>query len=138
MSFDFRVRKFFTPQEASRLLPDIKPRIRELMDKRKVAVGLRAELDRYVLLGYSASEMADKAAQLDALRSDMGDRIDELEDIGLKVRDLEFGMVDFPADRFGENVLLCWVYGEPEVSYWHSLAEGYMGRRAVKLQLIQP
>ncbi len=54
------------------------------------------------------------------------------------MKDLAHGLVDFPAERFGREVLLCWMYGEPEVAYWHELQEGYPGRKAVKMQLIQP
>jgi len=108
------------------------------MDKRKIADRLKAELDRYILIGYSQSEMAEKAAELDALRGDMNEEIIELEDIGIKVRDMEQGQVDFPAARFGEDVLLCWTYGESEVSFWHYPGEGSLCRKAVRLQLIQP
>jgi hypothetical protein len=68
----------------------------------------------------------------------MNRKVDELEDLGIKVQNLEYGLVDFPAERFGENVLLCWRYGEPEVSYWHMPDECSDGRKAVKMQLIQP
>ncbi len=108
------------------------------MDKRRVADALRTELDRCILIGYRMSEIADKAAQLDGLRCDMSEEVSRLEDIGIKLRDLELGLVDFPAERFGENVLLCWTYGEPEVSYWHPPGGCYEDRKALKLQLIQP
>lgn len=108
------------------------------MDKRKVAECLQTKLDRYILIGYRQSEIADDAAQLDALRCDMNEEIGELEDFGIKVRDLLNGIVDFPAERFGEKALLCWKYGESEVSFWHSPTGCYEGRKALKIQLIQP
>jgi hypothetical protein len=108
------------------------------MEKRRVADGLRSQMERYNLLGYGLYEIADKAAQLDALREDMNMRIDELEAMGLQVRDLEYGMVDFPAEKGGMEVKLCWVYGEPEVSFWHETKNCYRDRKALKLQLIQP
>jgi len=82
--------------------------------------------------------MAEKAAQLEALVDGMNKRVDELQDLGAIVKDLEFGLVDFPAEKYGENVMLCWKFGEPEVSYWHGAREGYKDRRALKIQLIQP
>ena len=45
------------------------------------------------------------------------------------LRDLERGLIDFPAVRDGEEVYLCWVDGEPEVAFWHGLDTGYAGRR---------
>jgi len=82
--------------------------------------------------------MAERAAQLDALIETMDRKVDELEDLGVKVKDLELGLVDFPAERYGDKVLLCWMYGEPEVSYWHGPDEGYARRKALRMQLIQP
>lgn len=120
------------------MLPDIKPMVKELMERKKVVAELHAEMERYNLLGFRTAEVAEKAAQLDALGEGMTRKIAELEDLGVIVKDLEYGLVDFPADRYGESVLLCWRYGEPEVSYWHKPDEGYAGRKALRIQLIQP
>jgi hypothetical protein len=128
----------FTPQEASKLLPDIKPMVKELMERKKVVAELHAEIERYNLLGFRTSEVAEKAAQLDAYVEGMTKKIAELEDLGVIIKDLDYGLVDFPADRYGESVLLCWRYGESEVSFWHKPDEGYSGRKALKIQLIQP
>lgn len=128
----------FTPQEASKLLPDIKLKVKELIERKKIVAELHSELERYNLLGFRPAEVAEKAALLDALVEGMTKKVEELEDLGVMVKDLDFGLVDFPAERYGENVLLCWRYGESEVSYWHKPNEGYNGRKALKIQLIQP
>ncbi|MDA4120857.1 MAG: DUF2203 domain-containing protein [Thaumarchaeota archaeon] len=128
----------FTPQEASKLLSDIKPKVKELIDCKKVVTELHTEMERYSLLGFKTAEVAEKAAQLDTMVERMSNKIAELEDLGVKVKDLDFGLVDFPADRYGESVLLCWRYGEPEVSFWHKPNEGFNGRKPLKMQLIQP
>ena len=99
---------------------------------------LHDELERYSLVGFRTATMIEKAARLDALVEDMTRRVSELQDLGVIVKDLDWGLVDFPADRYGEKVLLCWRYGEPEVSFWHKPNEGYNGRRPLKAQLIQP
>jgi len=137
-SFEIRDRHLFTPQEASKLLPDIKPKLKELLERKKVVGTLNSELARYSLLGFRPAEMAEKAAQLDALAGRMYQMVAELEDLGVLVKDLDHGLIDFPAEKHGAGVLLCWMYGEPEVSYWHGLEEGYSNRRSLKIQLIQP
>ena len=48
---------------------------------------------------------------------------------GAIVKDLDEGLVDFPAVRDGEEILLCWRLGEEEVAYWHGLEEGFAGRQ---------
>jgi hypothetical protein len=128
----------FTPQEASKLLPDIRPKVKELIERKKVIATLHAEIEKYNLLGFKTAEVAEKAGQLDALVEDMTRKIAELEDLGVQLKDLEFGLVDFPAERYGENVMLCWRYGEPEVSFWHKHNEGYNSRKSLKIQVIQP
>ena len=128
----------FTPQEASKLLPDIKPKMKELIEKKRVVAKLHNEIEKYSLFGFRTAEVAEKAAQLDALVEDMKRKVSELEDLGVEVKDLDYGLVDFPAEKYGESVMLCWRYGEPEVAFWHKPNEGYNGRKSLKMQLIQP
>ncbi|HZW84738.1 MAG TPA: DUF2203 domain-containing protein [Nitrososphaerales archaeon] len=128
----------FTPQEASKLLSDIKPKVKELVERKKVVAQLHSEIEKYTLLGFQPGDVAEKAAQLDALVEGMTKKLAELEDMGITVKDLDFGLVDFPAERYGERVMLCWRYGEQDVSYWHKPNEGYNGRKPLKIQLIQP
>ncbi len=137
-TFENQEMHLFTPQEASKLLSDIKPRIRELMESKKVIAALHHDIERYNLLGFRPAEVAEKAAQLDALVEEMTRKIAELEDLGVKVKDLDFGLVDFPAEKYGESVMLCWRYGEPEVSFYHKPHDGYNARKPLKIQLIQP
>lgn len=108
------------------------------MERKKVVTQLHAEIEKYGLLGFQPAEVAEKAANLDALVEGMTKKLAELEDMGVTVKDLDFGLVDFPAERYGERVMLCWRYGEPDVSYWHKPNEGYNGRKPLKMQLIQP
>jgi hypothetical protein len=128
----------FTPQEASKLLSDIRPKVKELIERKKVVAKLHEEIEKYNLLGFKTSDVAEKAAQLDALVEEMTRKIAELEDLGVQVKDLDFGLVDFPAERYDERVMLCWRYGEPDVSFWHKPNEGYNGRKSLRIQLIQP
>ncbi|MDE1853545.1 MAG: DUF2203 domain-containing protein [Thaumarchaeota archaeon] len=128
----------FTPQEASKLIPDIRPKVKELLEQKKVIAKLHGEIEKYNLLGFKTAEVAERAAQLDALVDHMTRQIAELEDLGVEVKDLDYGLVDFPAEKYGESVMLCWRYGEPDVSFWHKPNEGYNGRKSLKIQLIQP
>jgi hypothetical protein len=55
----------------------------------------------------------------------------ELGAIGVEVKDIDTGLLDFPALRDGEEVLLCWQVGEPTVSWWHRREDGFAGRCAI-------
>ena len=54
---------------------------------------------------------------------------ERLEELDIVVRDLDRGLIDFPALLGGEEVYLCWLLGEPAVGHWHALEAGYGGRR---------
>ncbi|HEX8745225.1 MAG TPA: DUF2203 domain-containing protein [Thermoleophilaceae bacterium] len=60
---------------------------------------------------------------------DMRSALTELQDQQIVLRDLDRGLVDFPALRDGREVYLCWVEGEDEIGYWHDLDAGYGGRQ---------
>jgi hypothetical protein len=49
------------------------------------------------------------------------------------VKDIDEGLIDFPALSGGETVLLCWRLGEDEIRYWHSVEDGFAGRRELPL-----
>ena len=53
----------------------------------------------------------------------------DLQEQEIVLRDLDRGLVDFPAEREGRDVFLCWEEGEPEIGYWHDLDSGYGGRQ---------
>jgi hypothetical protein len=55
--------------------------------------------------------------------------IDAVVELGVQVKDIDEGLVDFPALRRGETVLLCWKLGEDRVGFWHTIEEGFAGRR---------
>lgn len=57
--------------------------------------------------------------------------VTEVDALGGRLKDLELGLIDFPAEHRGEEVLLCWQFGEPEVAFWHREDEGFGGRKAL-------
>ncbi|HSM37787.1 MAG TPA: DUF2203 domain-containing protein [Candidatus Limnocylindrales bacterium] len=67
-------------------------------------------------------EMAEIADGIRSLQAHLADR-------GVQVRDLEMGLVDFPAERDGRRVWLCWRLADPAVAHWHGTDEGYATRR---------
>ena len=62
-------------------------------------------------------------------RRGCGTLVGLLDDLGVQLRDPEMGLVDFPGERDGEPVWLCWRLADPEVAHWHRTDEGYASRR---------
>ena len=54
--------------------------------------------------------------------------VHEIQESGAELKDVRLGLIDFPAERNGEQVYLCWQYGEPAVAFWHRLDGGFAGR----------
>ncbi len=120
------------------MLPDIKTRIRQIIEKKRLADSLKIEVEHFHLLGYEVPESREKVRELDQIIKELMQSIAELEDLGILIRDIDSGLIDFPAEKFGEKVFLCWKYGESEIDYWHGINEGFGGRRSLKAQVVSP
>jgi hypothetical protein len=118
--------RHFTVEEANAALEGIRERLERLRTARS---GLTDEEARDALAeatptnGGGAPGRVVSEAFLD-LRAALA----ELQELGVIVRDIDRGLVDFPAIRDGREVFLCWTEDEDEVGFWHDLETGYAGR----------
>lgn len=100
-------------------------RLRELQGEQREAVQIIAgNGSGYAVSDARTREFAAAAAELESC-------VEELAGIGVQVKDAETGLVDFPALRHGEEVLLCWLAGEDAVEWWHDLESGFAGRQPI-------
>jgi hypothetical protein len=129
--------RLFTVEQANALLPDILPVVATL---REHALGLRAEQAVLEGLACRADEMGGvqptaregkAAAHACEHLGALDEAIGELQAAGIRVKDAERGLLDFPSQRDGELIELCWLYGEHAVTHWHRVGEGYAQRRQV-------
>lgn len=128
--------RLFSVEEANEALSAVRPLAERLV---VLASSLRARQADSASLAAKVAGNGGAAAQILALREaeqqvaehahEVAEIIAELDALGVQVKDIEVGLVDFPADRGGETVLLCWKVGEEAVGYWHGLEEGYAGRK---------
>ena len=121
-----------------RMLPDMRIKLKTIMERKKVADSLRDEIERFSLVGFEVPEARQKTDQLDYIVKDLMAKIQELEDLGVKLRDIDTGLLDFPAKRFGDVVYLCWKYGEAGVEFWHTQNEGFASRKQINAQIVPP
>ena len=122
-----KIKRFFTPQEANKTLPLIKKIVEEILAKAKEY--------RELLEGLKDDEIPPEChhrkAEIDGL-------IDELQDLGCFYKDWNFevGLVDFPSEIDGKQVLLCWRSDEPALQWFHSFEDGYGGRQPIPEELL--
>ena len=83
----------------------------------------------------------DSALQSRSRREDAASKlraaIEEVQEIGCLIKDLDIGLVDFPTTYRGEEVYLCWKLGEPGIEFWHGVDEGFRGRKPIDQDFLQ-
>jgi hypothetical protein len=124
--------KYFTPEEAAGIIPEVEKRLREVTIASEAVAHLTGDLERSVGEDSSMLEFMEVKKRLNKAMTDMQRSVEYLEDLGCTIKDLEHGLVDFPAKRFGEEVWLCWRVGEAKISYWHGKREGFAMRKPLE------
>jgi hypothetical protein len=133
------VSRYFTAEEANTMLYELRPLVEEMVDhRRKLGTALERHEQLQTVVGGNGgdlppAELAEAAAAVDAERRALERSIERIVELGVQVKDLELGLVDFPALRGSDEVLLCWRLGEDEVRFWHGLEEGFAGRKPLPL-----
>jgi len=132
--------RHFTPEEANAALADVRPLVERMVAHRRAhveALERQEELEGRIQGnggGIPPATLAEAAGEVEQEARELAHVIDELAERGVQVKDVDEGLVDFPALRRGETVLLCWRLGEDEVSYWHTVEDGFAGRRELPLE----
>jgi len=130
--------KTFTLDEAQSLLPVLESLLKRAMEGRqsaeKVEAGLNSIAQRIYFSGgmrVNGPEIAKQRAELETLLKQIREIIAEIDAIGVQVKDLDSGLLDFPCRVDDEVVLLCWRMGEPAIEHWHTMEAGFQGRQPV-------
>jgi hypothetical protein len=127
--------RHFTLREANELLVAIRPLAERLVAHRKALAEVQASRDQVLgrIAGNGGGIDPRGVAELDERLTDelagVARCVNGIHELGAIVKDPDTGLVDFPALRDGEEVLLCWQLGEDEIAYWHGVEEGYAGRK---------
>jgi hypothetical protein len=129
--------RFFTEDEANEALAVVRPLVERLVGTRKRLVHVGGRLERVQARvagnggGLDPERVRGLQSQVEEAAGDLATLVGELEELGVQVKDLDRGLIDFPArhPESDETVLLCWHLGEREVEYWHGLEEGFAGRK---------
>lgn len=131
--------RHFTAEEANGALAEVRPLVERMVEQRRLhveALERQEELEGHIRGnggGIPPAELADTAAEVERLARELAKVVDEIAALGAEVKDLDEGLIDFPALRRGETVLLCWKLGEDEIRYWHAVEDGFAGRRPLPL-----
>ena len=128
----------FTLDEAQTLLPVLESLLRTAIDGKKLMEEVEAEQQalahRIFLNGGTHVDVvavARRKAERGRAEQRAKDALAEIDSIGVQVKDIDIGLLDFPCEVNGEIVLLCWKMGEKIITHWHGIADGFAGRRLI-------
>jgi hypothetical protein len=124
--------KLFSVEEANRTLPLVRRIVQDIVQAH--AAWTRVVQRFEVAAASSRAESPHPEAETlqrdaEVLAREIQEFVEELQDLGVEFKGFELGLVDFPSEREGRPVFLCWKLGEDAVSFWHEVDEGYAGRR---------
>jgi hypothetical protein len=123
--------KFFTLPEANNALKIIRPLMDDVQAIRQKILANQPEawpaIEKSAGNGgnKALSRMVDDFEKLDAL-------IHQILDTGVQIKDVNIGLLDFSAMRDGQEVYLCWQYGEDDIAFWHEIDAGFAGRQSIE------
>lgn len=130
--------KTFTLDEAQSLLPLLEALLNRAIEGKQAAEEAEAELSALAQKIYLSGGMrvdvekvTKQRAEVDAHLQRVRETLAEIDTIGVQVKDLEAGLLDFPCRLDDEIVLLCWRMGETAIEHWHTVDAGFKGRQPV-------
>jgi hypothetical protein len=125
--------RLFTLQEALILLPTVRQLVIEVQTAKRELDGLSVEVERLLGLtggnGHLASDVARAREEVQVAAVKLETLMEEMDSLGVQLKGIEEGLVDFPSEREGRVVLLCWRMGEETIAWWHEEDTGFAGRR---------
>ena len=137
-------KKTFTPDEAQTLLPVLRALLTRAIEGKQTIEQWDKEsqdLNHRILLSgglfVDVAKVARKRAERDKAVQGTKDALAEIEAIGVQVKDLDIGLLDFPCVVDDQIVLLCWKLGEEKIEYWHGLEEGFRGRKKIDERILK-
>ena len=125
--------RLFTLDEAIVLLPTVRQLMIEIQAAKADMDALTTELERLMGLtggnGHLAADIASSREEVQKAAMKLQKLIEELDGIGAELKGIDEGLVDFPSERDGRVINLCWRLGEDTIAWWHELDTGFASRQ---------
>ena len=123
--------RFWTVAEANAVLPEVRRLVGRMLEARHDVLALQPQLWPAVekAAQNGGSKLVSEATRFIVIIQDV---ITTLNTLGIQVKDINTGLIDFPARRHDRTVLLCWQYDEPSVQFWHDVDTGFAGRQRIE------
>ena len=123
----------FTIKDANEVLPTVIKKFKNIVNLKDQAVLIQSEMETNPKYMSNFKDYVIKKQELNTVMSNFYKAIEDLENMGVLIKSIEEGLLDFPSIRFNEEVFLCWKEGETEIKFWHGKDEGFMGRKPLSV-----
>ncbi len=130
--------KTFTLDEAQSMLPLVESLLKRAIESKQAADEIETQLSALTRRIHLSGGMRINIARVSSQKSEMQqhitrarDTLQEIDEIGVQIKDLDSGLLDFPCNVDGEVVLLCWKSGESAIEHWHTMEAGFKGRQPI-------
>jgi len=133
------MKRTFTVEEANAALEELRPIVARMVEHRQnLTTAQRRQRELVTRIAGNGgdmmpSDLREAAEMIEREAAAIADCAERIDQAGAQVKSLEEGLLDFPALRGDEEVLLCWKLGEDEIRFWHGADEGFAGRRPLPL-----
>ena len=127
----------FSPDEANAALAELRPLVGEIVAAKRALDEAQERAEEMSARisgnggGLPPAQLAEVQDLVSRSATVLARALERVQSLGVIVKDIDTGLIDFPSVRDGEDVLLCWQLGEDEVAFWHRYEDGYAGRRPI-------
>ncbi len=123
---------YFTINQANAALPDVIKKYEYSLAKNNKVKSIEKELQISLSTTNTLESFVNLKQRLNTAVTEFYESVEILERTGVVVKSIDDGLLDFPSQKFDEEVWLCWKYGETEIRFWHEKDSGFMGRKPVE------
>ena len=134
----------FTLAEAQTLIPRVERMLRQAIEIKSSYDEAEKEIqdlqERVMLMGGITVDRAsavEARTQRDGAAAQLRSAIEQVQEVGCLIKDLDIGLIDFPTTYRGNEVYLCWKLGEGAIEYWHGVDEGFRGRKKIDRDFLE-
>ena len=124
---------YFSISAANKILPSVIKKFNYSKMLKNEIIKMEKQMSLDLTSKTSMEDYIILKQKLNAKVTEFYQSIEDLESIGVVLKGLEQGLLDFPAKRFDEEIWLCWKEGETEIKFWHEKDSGFMGRKPISV-----
>lgn len=124
---------YFTIASANKVLPTVIEKFKKILRQKDEVIKIEQELEASLVTPNTFENYVLLKQKLNSSVTKLYQDIEDLESTGVVIKSIDDGLLDFPSQRFDDEVWLCWKYGETEIKFWHEKDSGFNGRKPISV-----